>query len=375
MVDAAHRGEVVLGGCVVGAFDPTHECRACGIRFDASSTVPLRPKALRSEPARAGRLSLLREPHVAPLTTVVEAIRRDTGLGSLVPWLDPTSGGVEARALLLFEAPGPAAIAQRVGRRHPGSGFVSPDNDDETAATCFELFNEAELDRRLVAYWNIVPWYVGDDRGIRAPSDVELDAGVEALRPVLAALRRVEVVVAVGRKAQRGWARVAAEYPTLEMWPCPHPSPSNLRRRPAMRSEILAVLRRLRHRLGDASPSLKRRRTPSDVAMRATRRHGIVEEVPSRLVPLSRSLGPQDRQAFRQWQSSSSTSNSPEEEMVIAFQLAARLGRSPTTVIRALRRQKGQDPGLVADLEGIVRDNPSIAWFQDGRVRRVRFVD
>lgn len=30
LFEAAERGEVVLGGCVVEAGDPTHRCTACG---------------------------------------------------------------------------------------------------------------------------------------------------------------------------------------------------------------------------------------------------------------------------------------------------------------------------------------------------------
>lgn len=67
------------------------------------------------------KLALLREPHVAPLTAFVERMRAERGQDA-VPWFDPTEAGVNARILLLLEAPGARAATKR------GSGFVSPVN-------------------------------------------------------------------------------------------------------------------------------------------------------------------------------------------------------------------------------------------------------
>lgn len=74
----------------------------------------------------------------------------------LVPHFDPADAdaGVDARVLFLLEAPGPMTNA---GNRRPGSGFISVDNNDGTAASILTLRNEADLHEGAL-HWNIVPW-------------------------------------------------------------------------------------------------------------------------------------------------------------------------------------------------------------------------
>ena len=45
MADEADRGELVLGGCVVGLpdGDPSWACPSCGIRFGGRKTSPMTP--------------------------------------------------------------------------------------------------------------------------------------------------------------------------------------------------------------------------------------------------------------------------------------------------------------------------------------------
>ena len=42
LMQAAQRGEVALGGCVISDHDPAHKCRKCGRRFysDGSEAPP-----------------------------------------------------------------------------------------------------------------------------------------------------------------------------------------------------------------------------------------------------------------------------------------------------------------------------------------------
>ncbi|WP_027483552.1 hypothetical protein [Deinococcus pimensis] len=91
---------------------------------------PTSPRSLRDADARARRHELLALPHAAPLSRYVEdlrarlrahegdarQLRRDHG----VPHLDPLSGGVLARALLLLEAPGPRALSHHLALALPG---------------------------------------------------------------------------------------------------------------------------------------------------------------------------------------------------------------------------------------------------------------
>jgi hypothetical protein len=57
----------------------------------------------------------------------------------VVPRFDPAEAGVNARVMLLFEAPGPMTNTDNT---RPGSGFISVDNNDQSAENCWRLRNE-----------------------------------------------------------------------------------------------------------------------------------------------------------------------------------------------------------------------------------------
>jgi hypothetical protein len=194
------------------------------------------------------KLGLLDEPHVAPLTQFVRQLRSQRGGGESVPWFDPDEGGVGARILLLLEAPGPRATGP--GGPRPaarGSGFISCDNDDQSAANLWALLDQAGVDRREIATWNVVPWYVGDETVIRPVSGADLEEARPALRELVSLLPQVRVVVLLGRKAAAGWRRAGVDLPTIE---APHPSPLVVNVRPAARARIRGALMEARRRAG-----------------------------------------------------------------------------------------------------------------------------
>ena len=89
---------------------------------------------------------------------------------------------------------------------------------------------------------------------------------------------------------------------------------------------------------------------------------------------MDRSLTPTEQAEYEAWLASSSLStHRPNDEMLIAFKLARRLGRPATNVIRAARGQKGQET-LADVIEAAVANDPDIGFWMDGRVRRLRFV-
>jgi hypothetical protein len=98
-----------------------------------------------------GKHRCLHDPHLTPLTALIESWRKE---GRLVPWADPDSGGVHSKILFLHESPGPASSSLH------GSGMISPDNNDQTAARFWRLSEAAALDRSGYINWNAVPWYV-----------------------------------------------------------------------------------------------------------------------------------------------------------------------------------------------------------------------
>lgn len=202
-----------------------------------------RARRLRDPQVLGERRKRIWEPHVAPLNMLVEQIRAERSDGS-VPWFDPAGGGVNARALLLLEAPGPGATAE-AGRRQ-GSGFVSLENDDQTAQNMWELREQAGLSPGDVVHWNIVPWYVGNRGGIRAAKRDDIAEAEPYLRRLLGLLPKLKVVVLMGKKAQIGWKCARVEADEFIVLSCPHPSPQAVNRYPGVRDRIHDTLREAR---------------------------------------------------------------------------------------------------------------------------------
>lgn len=185
---------------------------------------------------------MLREPHAAPLTDLVHAIRQERGLSEEVPYFDPLDGGVEARVLFVLEAPGPKAVA---------SGFVSRNNPDETAKNTFLFLKAAGIPRRLTLLWNIVPWYIGSRQKIRPATFTDLEEGRQYLLRLLKRLPKLEVVVLVGRKAERTeqWLKVRCD-PQIRLLRAPHPSPLFVNRSPVNRKMVEDAMRKVASALG-----------------------------------------------------------------------------------------------------------------------------
>jgi hypothetical protein len=95
--------------------------------------------------AGPGRLTHVDDPHVAPLNDWVRSVRERLGPEAIVPWFDPWDAGVEISVLWLLEAPGPRATVER-----GGSGFVSCDNNDQTAENTWRTREEAGVPRSVV---------------------------------------------------------------------------------------------------------------------------------------------------------------------------------------------------------------------------------
>jgi len=167
----------------------------------------------------AAKRARLDEPHVAGLNALAAQVERTTQRPA--PRVDPDSGGARARVLLLLETPSVAGTY--------GSGLISLDNDDATAANLLRAVQEAGLPREKLVVWNAVPWFVGTpERGV-TPSAAELRLGRTWLTPFLTLLPRLEVVVALGRSAQAAVTHLSTATPELggrrfTVLLAPHPS-------------------------------------------------------------------------------------------------------------------------------------------------------
>lgn len=190
------------------------------------------PAFLAAKQARWG------EPHIAPINALSLLMTR-AGLGD-VPRIDPDSGGVHARVMLLLEAPARAAAHT--------SGMLSADNDDATAQHVWEAYAQSGLPRAWGIHWNVVPWYVGTENKIRAVTPAETWQGVRWTRQLLDLLPNLRVVVAMGVAARNGAALLedALAVRGIELLTCVHPSPRNYNTRPESRAAVEAAFARAR---------------------------------------------------------------------------------------------------------------------------------
>jgi uracil-DNA glycosylase len=206
-----------------------------------------RPKTLGDARARELRHQQLAEPHIAPLTDFVRALRAELGDSASVPDFDPWDGGVHAEVLFLLEAPGGRAV---------GSGFISRNNPDETAKNFFELNQAAGIPRRRTVTWNVVPWYIGTGTKIRAAKTSDVAQAEESLRSLLRMLPRLKAIVLIGRAAQKAVVTVRALRPDLRVFFSPHPSPLFVNSKPGNRDMILTVFREVAAFLDDRTPAV-----------------------------------------------------------------------------------------------------------------------
>lgn len=171
---------------------------------------------------------------MARLAAYVAALRREVGPTAAIPDFDPWDGGAKAELLFLLEAPGARAVR---------SGFISRNNPDETAKNFFELNRDAGIPRNRTVTWNIVPWYIGTGTRIRAAAQSDIEAGLRALKGLLALLPMLKAVVLIGRKAERAAGFISQLRPGLRVFRSPHPSPLFVNNAPGNRDRILGVLR------------------------------------------------------------------------------------------------------------------------------------
>jgi hypothetical protein len=123
---------------------------------------------------------------------------------SWVPYIAPTWGGIDAEVLVLLRDPGPMTNPDL-----KGSGFLSAENDDDSARRLAWLLDAVGLEQRRCTAWNAYPWYIN-----RLPRASELERGVEPLRRVLGLLPELRAVLLCGDQAQDSWRRLSRRHPT-----------------------------------------------------------------------------------------------------------------------------------------------------------------
>ncbi len=175
------------------------------------------PRSMRHEGVRRRRRAMLAEPHMIRLTAYAAGLRQRHSVE--VPEFDPLDGGVDARVLFLFEKPGPMTADGSTFNGRLGSGFISRNNDDPSAAATIGFMREAGIHRKLTVSWNVIPWW----NGTRKVTSLELREGVGCVKELISLLPKLSAVVMVGGKAAR--ARAYLETTNLALFSSDHPSP------------------------------------------------------------------------------------------------------------------------------------------------------
>ena len=161
----------------------------------------------------SSRRSLLTQPHIAGLEAWANGIAAKRG--ESVPSFDPSSGGVNSRALFLLQDPSRAASE--------GSGFISIDNNDQTAHNCSKAYLETGLDYTSALHWNVVPWWVHNPSKVRPGRTLASEArrAHSDLLALLEQLPDLQVVVLLGKQAQTAWRQSGVDAKLVLR--CPHP--------------------------------------------------------------------------------------------------------------------------------------------------------
>jgi len=173
------------------------------------------PRSLRASEAIADRLSKINEPHIVALTNYVRQLRQRFPDSWEFPDFDPYDGGQEAELLFLLEKPGPMTSANGGS----GSGFISRNNDDPTAAAVLDFMVKAGIPRERTVLWNTVPGWNGSIK----MSQQERREGRAELPTLINLLPKLRGVVLVGRQAQRATKQILEL--GLPVFSSSHPSP------------------------------------------------------------------------------------------------------------------------------------------------------
>jgi hypothetical protein len=149
-----------------------------------------------------GQLKDLYAPHVKAVNKLVDELRVDEQ--RWVPYVAPLHAGVMTRLLLVVDSPGAAPP----GSGRPYEAMLGVEGDDAVSARLGALVKRAGIDVADTMVWGAFPWYADDP-----VTTAEARAGVEPLRRVLELLEDLEVVVLVGKVAERTWRMLATAHP------------------------------------------------------------------------------------------------------------------------------------------------------------------
>lgn len=151
-----------------------------------------------------------------------------------VPGFEPRNGNASARFLFLLETPGRQATTS-----------VSQYNDDPTARNFQSMLKVAGIEDSDIAIWNVVPWYLGDDRAAQPPTATDIREGIGWLIKALPCFENLQCIVLVGASARRAHIELS-KVTTARILSCHHPSPKVMSTNPNAYDDNIAVLTHMR---------------------------------------------------------------------------------------------------------------------------------
>ncbi len=174
------------------------------------------PRSLADKRECERRRSLLLEPHMRELTSYVRALREKYPAPRYyIPDFDPHDGGVNAKALFLFEKPG-----RKTSPENKGSGFISRNNNDKTAENTFNFMRAAKIPREQTCTWNTIPFWDGD----RSLNTEEKKIGLMELQSLIGLLKYLKVIMLVGN-VSKGAEKMLSKTFGGKVVTSAHPSP------------------------------------------------------------------------------------------------------------------------------------------------------
>lgn len=171
--------------------------------------------ALKEQAECHRRVAMLGQAHMQPLLRYLDDMRSVLGNEYEMPMFDPCDGGIDARVLILLEAPGPKAV---------GSQFISRNNPDRTAENINNLLQKAGIQRRDTILWNIVPWYIGNGKKIRPANKEDISLALPFLKKLIEILTNLDFIVLMGKHAQSTKTEIE-KYTKCLIYCTAHPSP------------------------------------------------------------------------------------------------------------------------------------------------------
>ena len=174
--------------------------------------------ALRPENV-AARRAHLRDPLIAPLTDWVNSVRERLTpcQAASVCDFDPWLGGIHSTVLLLLQDPSSTAAR---------TGFISCDNNDNTAYQMALALGEVRLERDIRLHWNAYPFWLKNPAFPTSPRKVKVQCA-QFLAELVELLPLLAVVVTVGISARDSWEQLRnnqARLTGIPTFSIPHPA-------------------------------------------------------------------------------------------------------------------------------------------------------